>query len=426
MTVVDEVPVSSRAQVYAEGWQSWSPTGWYRREDAVPRPAETWEHLMRFRPGVPVAAHGVQGEGLLVVDPGDGSAVRVYCAVDATAAVPSIRAEWRDDHVVVDATGPVWCGEVGADAGAALAAVGERIGTAAGARTTAVVPRVWCTWYRYFEAVTAADVSENLRAIDALRLPVDVIQIDDGWSLGTGEWTTPKPAFGALGATVDAIRQSGRRAGLWLAPFTVGASSDLARRHPDWLTGPAGRNWGDDLFGLDPTHPGVIDHLAGVFTRVRDTGVDYLKLDFLYGGAVPGPRHDRDASAISAYRRGLRLIREVMGEGTYLLGCGAPVLPSVGLVDAMRISPDTFHEGGEDGSQGLRGRTSLRARAWQHGRLWTTDPDCLVARPQFALREEWAREVFAAPGLRGFSDRIDELDERGIQLVRQLLQGTPA
>ncbi|MCR2817331.1 alpha-galactosidase [Microbacterium sp. zg.Y1090] len=444
MTVIDEVPVSSRAQVYAEGWQSWSPTGWYRRDDVAPRPAQTWEHLMRFRPGASVAAHGAQGEGLLLVDPGDGSAARVYCAVDATVAVPSIRATWRDEHVVVDATGAVRCWEVGGDAGpgpgdgagagagagtnagaAALAAVGARIGAAAGARTTAVVPRVWCTWYRYFEAVTAADVRENLRAIDALRLPVDVIQIDDGWSLGTGEWTAPKPAFGSLGATVDAIRHSGRRAGLWLAPFTVGASSGLARRHPDWLTGPAGRNWGDDLVGLDLTHPGVSEYLTEVFTCVRDTGVDYLKLDFLYGGAVPGVRRDRDASAISAYRRGLQLIREVMGEGAYLLGCGAPLLPSVGLVDAMRISPDTFHEGGEDGSQGLRGRTSLRARAWQHGRLWTTDPDCLVARPQFALREEWAREVFAAPGVRGFSDRIDELDERGIRLVRQLLQGAP-
>ncbi|MGL4256990.1 MAG: hypothetical protein ACRCSL_11705, partial [Microbacterium sp.] len=105
-----------------------------------------------------------------------------------------------------------------------------------------------------------------------------------------------------------------------------------------------------------------------------------------------------------------------------LLGCGAPILPSVGLVDAMRVASDTFHEGGEDGSQGLRGRMSLEARAWQHGRLWTTDPDCLVARPEFALRDEWAEVVLAAPGLRGFSDRIAELDDHGLDLVRRLLK----
>ena len=82
-----------------------------------------------------------------------------------------------------------------------------------------------------------------------------------------------------------------------------------------------------------------------------------------------------------AYRSGLSLIREVVGPEVYLVGCGAPLLPSVGLVDAMRVSPDTFHEGGEDGSHGLRGLMPLAARAWQQGRFWVNDPDCLVARP---------------------------------------------
>src|SRR5690606_29433670 len=140
----------------------------------------------------------------------------------------------------------------------------------------------------------------------------------------------------------------------------------------------------------DLTHPGVRGYLTAIFGDVRDLGIDYVKLDFLYAGAVPGHRLDRGVTPIEAYRSGLALAREVLGDDADLLGCGAPLLPSVGLVDAMRISPDTFHEGGEDGSQGLRGRMSLEARTWQDGRLWTIDPDCLVARPQFALRDEWA------------------------------------
>jgi len=418
MTLIDEVPVSSSAAVYPEGWQSWSPTTWYQRGDAAHRPAEQWQHLMRFRPGTSLADQGVQGEGLLVVDPGDGAPARVYATLDATTEVPTIRAEWHDGSVLVHADGPVeqWA----SDAGSALAGFGDRFGPAAAART-GTVPRVWCTWYRYFEEVTAADVTENLRAIDQLRLDVDVVQIDDGWSLGTGEWTKPNPRFGSLGDAVAAIRDNGRRAGVWLAPFSVGSRSDVAQRHPEWLTGPAGYNWGDDLVGFDLTHPDVREYLAEVFSDLRDLGVDYLKLDFLYSGAVPGSRHD-DVTAIAAYRSGLSLIREVMGDEAYILGCGAPILPSVGLVDAMRVSPDTFHEGGEDGSQGLRGRMSLEARAWQHARLWTTDPDCLVARPAFALRDEWADIVLAAPGLRGFSDRLAELDDHGLDLVRRLLK----
>lgn len=426
MTIIDELDVAPSARIYAEGWQSWSPTTWYEHGQAGHRPDEGWQHLMRFRPGTPVSDDGPQGEGLLVVDPGNGAPARVYATMDASADVPSIRAEWSGDRVVVHADSPLeqWTTDA-ASAGVshhpALAEFGDRFGAAAGARIAASVPRVWCTWYRYFEEVTAADVQENLRAIDDLGLPVDVVQIDDGWSLGTGEWTKPNPRFGSLGDTIATIRDGGRRAGVWLAPFSVGSRSDLAQRHPDWLTGPAGHNWGDDLVGLDLTHPGVRDHLVEVFTRIRDLGADYLKLDFLYSGAVPGARHD-DVTPIAAYRSGLRLIRDVMGDDAYILGCGAPILPSVGLVDAMRVSPDTFHEGGENGSQGLRGRMSLEARGWQDGRLWTTDPDCLVARPEFALRDEWADVVFAAPGLRGFSDRIAELDDHGLALVRRLLK----
>lgn len=437
MITVDEVPVGPDAKIYAEGWQSWSPTTWYREGDDVHRPAEGWQHLMRFRPETTLPETGVQGEGLLVVDPGDGEPARTYGTLDASSEVPSIRATWSGDRVRVEASAPVqtWSTDAGTSAApagtatpgsAALEAYGDRFGAASGARLGASAPRVWCTWYRYFEEVTAADVVENLHAIEERRLPVDVVQIDDGWSLGTGEWTAPNPRFGSLRDAVHAIRDSGRRAGLWLAPFSVGSRSDLARRHPEWLTGPAGHNWGDDLVGLDLTHPAVRAHLIDVFSGVRDLGVDYLKLDFLYSGAVPADRHDRDTTPIEAYRSGLSLIREVMGEDAYVLGCGAPILPSVGLVDAMRVSPDTFHEGGEDGSQGLRGRMSLEARAWQDGRLWTNDPDCLVARPEFALRDEWAEVVLTAPGLRGFSDRIGELDEHGMQLVRELLEGTRA
>ena len=86
---------------------------------------------------------------------------------------------------------------------------------------------------------------------------------------------------------IDEVRATGRRAGIWVAPFLVGASSTLATEHPDWLVGPAGRNWGDDLVGLDLTHCGVLDLLAETFTRLVDLGVDYLKLDFLYAGRGP-------------------------------------------------------------------------------------------------------------------------------------------
>ena len=124
---------------------------------------------------------------------------------------------------------------------------------------------------------------------------------------------------------------------------------------------------------------------------------------------------------VAAYRAGLALVREAVGPDVYLVGCGAPLLPSVGLVDAMRVSPDTFHEGAEDGSAGLRGLMPLAARAWMQGRLWVNDPDCVVARPSYRLRERWATEAGRFGGLPSFSDRVADLDDWGLATVRGLL-----
>ena len=416
--IVDEVPVDrTRARVYAEGWQSWSPATWYPAAATTLRPDEGWQHTMRFRAGTAIADDAIQAEGVLVVDPGDGAAACCYGAT-GPVDVPTITAKLDGDRLVVRSTGAVDATQA-ADAETALTTYADGFARRAGA-TPAAPPTVWCSWYRYFEQVTAADVLENLRAFDVHDLVVDVVQVDDGWSPGLGEGLEDTERFGSLEAVVDEVRSSGRRAGIWLAPFLVGRQTTMATRYPQWVVGDAGRNWGVDLVGLDLTHPGVLDMLAERFTRLADLGIDYFKLDFLYAGAVPGRRLE-DLTAVEAYRSGLSVIREVVGPDAYLVGCGAPLLPSVGFVDAMRVSPDTFHEGGEDGSDGLRGLMPLAARAWQQGRFWVNDPDCLVARPSYAARERWAGAVDAFGGLASFSDRVSELDDAGLKQVRDLL-----
>jgi alpha-galactosidase len=408
--VVDEVPVdAASATVYAEGWQSWSPATWSPVTATGEAPAEEWQHLMRLRPGTPVSETALQAEGLLVVDPGTGEPARRYGASDLVD-VPTLTAQLMGDRLVIRSTGPVETASA-VDGVTALAAYGDGLASAPGG-TLRPPPRVWCSWYRYFEDVTAADVEENLVALDRHGLAVDVVQIDDGWSPGLGEGLVEHERFGSLPALVETIRATGRSAGLWLAPFIVGARTTLAREHPEWLTGPAGHNWGQELVGLDPTHSGVRELLTGHLERLLALGIDYLKLDFLYAGALGGA---------AGYRSGLALVREVVGPEVYLVGCGAPLLPSVGIVDAMRVSPDTFHEGGEDGSTGLRGLMPMAARAWQQGRLWVNDPDCVVARPSYAERERWAAAARRFGGLRSFSDRIAELDDWGLEAVGSML-----
>ncbi|MFJ3304974.1 glycoside hydrolase family 36 protein [Streptomyces sp. NPDC086549] len=421
-----------RARVHEEGWQSWSPSGTYALDATPYRPTNDNWATVCYRPGRTVPAGVFQGEGLLALDPGDGSPVRLWAAADPLHEVPSIRLTVRDGHAGVEADGPVkeWTGT-----GIQQVLAQWADGLALSAPRPA--PTVWCSWYEYFTAVTEDDIHENLRAMETLDLPIDVVQIDDGYQSALGDWLTLSGRFRSREGIADAVRARGRRAGIWTAPFLVAPESALAAEHREWLVRDAdgdplraGRNWGHDLYALDTTHPAAAAYLSDVFATLRAEGYDYFKVDFLYAGALEGVRHS-GADALTAYRSGIALIREAIGADAYLLGCGAPILPSIGLFDAMRVSPDTaphrrpeaddFSQPGQDPAE-----FTGAGRQWQHGRLWVNDPDCLMARPAVETRERWAAHVEATGGLMASSDRLLSLDRWGVDTTRRLLTSAGA
>jgi alpha-galactosidase len=422
---------AAAARVYEHGWQSWSPSGSYPvTVPASYRPAREVSQTQSYRPGRPAPATGFQGEGLLALDPGSGGPVTVFAADGDATTVPSIRASLVDGHVVVEADGPVGVTQASTvDEG--LAAWADRYATAVGVGPIRPAPTGWCSWYHYFTDVTAADIDENVAAIHERELPVDVIQIDDGWQSEIGDWLTLSDRFSSLEELTERIGGTGRRTGIWVAPFLVGARSQVFAAHRDWLIPGtlAGHNWDQDTYGLDASHPGARDYLRRVFTTLRGAGIDYFKIDFLYAGALDGPRHS-GADPITVYRSGVELIRETIGPDAYLLGCGAPILPSVGLFDAMRVSADVAPHwaplDGDPAQPSQQGAVfSTVGRAFQHGRFWVNDPDCIVARPAIERREEWAEVVDRYGGLRISSDRIADLDDWGMATTRRLLSETP-
>jgi alpha-galactosidase len=83
----------------------------------------------------------------------------------------------------------------------------------------------------------------------------------------------------------------------------------------------------------------VLAYLAELIGQIVEWGYGFLKLDFLFAGAIPGRRHELLARE-AAYRRGIEAIRDAAGDETYLLGCGAPIVPSLGVFDAIRVGPD--------------------------------------------------------------------------------------
>ena len=254
--------------------------------------------------------------------------------------------------------------------------------------------RVWCSWYSMYREVYEGQLLKILA--DLGDLPFEVFQIDDGWQKGIGDWEPNAKFPSGMSELAKRIRATGRKAGLWLAPLLVVPSSRIYQNQRDWLLHDekgrlvsAGFNWGEPLFALDTTHPAVLDWLDALMKKVRNWGYEYIKLDFLYAGGLPGKRHlymPREC----AYRTGLKRIREALGEA-YLLTCGAPVLPSLGLCDGLRIGPDVASSWATSRDDDLLrnhaipgGRNALRTTI---NRLWLqplvhTDPDVVYFRSQ--------------------------------------------
>ena len=207
--------------------------------------------------------------------------------------VPTLRATSEGGTVVVRATGPVVVTDHPAGGEAALQAFGDEYAAGRQVLPLAEPPAVWCSWYHYFEQVTAADIAGEpaRRSTSTPSRWTSCRSTTAGAPVSAKDWC-PRPEFGSLPALVDAIRASGRRAGLWLAPFLVGTRTTLAREHPDWLVGPAGRNWGQDLAGLDLTHPGVQDLLRDVLGRCgrAGRGLPQARLPLRRCGARPAAR----------------------------------------------------------------------------------------------------------------------------------------
>lgn len=413
-------------RVYEHGWQSWSPAGLYPASLPVsPRPRRPRWQTMAFRPDHPLPERGFGSEGLLAIIDGDGG-VHVWVAPHPTRAVPSLRVEVRADRLSVLADGDVVRRPLAAGLEQALADVATCLAPdGPSAAASAGLGPGWCSWYAHGPGVTEADIEAALVALDDLALPIDLVQIDDGYQAAIGDWLEPSPGFRPIGLVAARILDRGRRPGLWTAPFCVSAGARLAREHPEWLVGDAiaaEDHWGGPVRVLDVTHPDAAEHLAGVFRTLAEAGIRFHKLDFLYAGALPGRRH-ADIDPLAAYRLGLALIRDALGPDATILGCGAPLLPSIGLVDAMRVSPDVDPAWepplGDVSQPGMRSALLAgRARGWMHGRLWVNDPDCLIVRPGIARRKAWAAHVAAAGGLVLVGDPLEALDGEGLALVR--------
>jgi alpha-galactosidase len=312
------------------------------------------------------------------------------------------------------------------------------------------IPVGWCSWYQFLNHVTAEDLRRNVQSAVNLRqqLPLELIQIDDGFEARVGDWFEFLPTFPDGVAPLAAeIRQAGFVPGLWLAPFLVDPRSRLAHTHPEWILHGrfnrpvnAGFNlWGTIATALDLTRPEALDYACRVVDRAaHEWGYPYLKLDFLYAGALPGRRHDPSRTRAQVLRQGLQALRQSAGEETTLLGCGCPLGSAIGLFSPMRIGPDVsedwepvfmgqraFLKQEPDYPSARNAIHNILTRAPLHRRWWINDPDPLLLRGDTRLSLAEVQSLATAIALTGgsclLSDDLPRLAPDRLHIAQALL-----
>ena len=298
---------------------------------------------------------------------------------------------------------------------------------------------VWSSWYSLYEDISRQAFDSILPELPGLGF--DTFQVDDGWQRVVGDWE-PNDKFPAgMAEIVRTCRGLGLRAGLWLAPFIVLPGSEAFRAHRQMLLTDAsgelvtaGENWGASYFTYDYTRADARERLAElIHTAVEDWGYSYLKLDFLQAAAVPG-RHASPADREAVYRAAIQAIRDTAGEENFLLGSGAPLFASLGILDAVRTGPDVApmwtNYATDDPSDALA-LNALRngvERLWLRG-LIGLDPDVVFARHARNLLSDqqlqWLRDAATLSGFRALSDPPSWLTDAERDDLRRYLGPLP-
>lgn len=315
-------------------------------------------------------------------------------------------------------------------------------------------PTVYCTWYFYTFLVSEAYVLEELEAIRARRVPLDVFQIDDGWmdTYGTYEPHPVKFPHG-MAWLAERIQAAGMVPGIWAAPFVIDAASPVVRQYPEMFQKDAAGNriiFETDraCYVLDPTAPGAEAYLQSLCVKLKGWGFRYFKFDWLRAiYELPhAVLHNPAVNRLGGYHHAMRVIREALGPEVFILACGGLSDPgALNLVDGQRTSKDV--RGIWNGPEGVPKSGAviqLKQNLLRNyvNRFYHTDPDATqirIRKTRFSEAEtkcvgvyqseghytdEEARTIcthqFLCGGMVTISERFPELQDERLALLRHI------
>jgi len=418
--------------VWRQGYQSWSASGIFALDgealsfdaDGLPiaggdngvfevvdeTPSTSWwVGLVGRADGVSLAAGAVTS-----------AVTRFYTAFEADR----IHLVWggRGEEIPLDPGAsiyldPVWLG-LGDDASEVLRRYAASVADSQDLTISTAPVSGWGSWNQYYEAVTEEDIRSNLAAASMLSAEaengvLDVIEIDDGWQRAWGDWSANDAFPSGMGAVASEISAAGFVPGIWMAPFHVDRGTTTYSDNLDWFLHVDGVEV--DSVGravLDTANPDARAWMAAQVADRVSEGYAYVKLDFLFAGALEGDR-EPSMTGVAAYKLAMAEIRDAVGAETWILACGAPMLPSVGHADSWRSGPDiAFALSPDPDPAFLRNQVrSTAARGFANGLWWWNDPDVLLVRePTTAIGVSGATVANAiAGGVWILGDSLDSL-----------------
>ncbi len=195
----------------------------------------------------------------------------------------------------------------------------------------------WCSWNTFGSHI---DEQKILEAVEYNR---DIILIDDGWTTW-GDWNAPNQAKFSRGMAnvVADLHSTGKKAGIWFAPYLASSNSALFHTHHNWFhtnvphfPSPC---FNRRLLNCETSEVKKYIH-ATIKMFVEDWQVDLIKLDFLFAPYF-SPGLSDDAIPHAEVSNLLSFIHNKYPR-VYTIACGVPLEAAVGRADYIRISRDS-------------------------------------------------------------------------------------
>ncbi len=308
-------------------------------------------------------------------------------------------------------------------------------------------PTVYCSWYWYGKHYTEKYFLRDLEALNEMvvRKPFDVFLIDESWGLFLwGDYKANKQFPSGMKFVADRIKEMGYIPGIWTPPYLVSPTSELVKKHPDWVLKSSGGEhytfqMNDmDHWVIDPTYPGVLEHLEESFRKLsEDWGFAYFKFDFMRALFLEGDYqfYNPAINRLEAYRMGLEAIRRGVGDDAYISVCGGHYGGSLGLANSQRSGSDVVSFWN---SNDIRKYRQGILRTWMN-RLWHVDPDAMMVRrnetPEFTgsgsklslgLFTDKEAQVnaliqYISGGLVSFAENYKSLDSDRLELYKHVI-----